>query len=346
MLKKFLLQVVSGRNLSKAEADEAMTVIMSGQATEAQIGAFLTALRLKEETSEEIAGFAAGMRRQAEGIQCTLPDMIDTCGTGGDGTGTFNVSTTAAFVLAGGGVPVAKHGNRGISSSCGSADVLTELGIAVDMAPKRTEEAIHSLQIGFLYAPVFHKAMKYAAGPRRELGFRTVFNLLGPLTNPAKVERQMIGVYDKKLTEKVAQALLDLGTKQAMVVHSFDGMDEISTSAPTCIAEVKAGQVISYTLHPEEYGFYGQGLESYKGGTAKDNAQIVRRVLQGEAGPHRDIVLLNSAAGFVVAGKAETVKEGLVLAAYSIDSGAAFTKLEELAAFSRSAKAAARAVGQ
>ena len=337
MIKQYLDPVISGKNLSFDEAQQAMTVIMSGQATNAQIGAFLVALRLKGETSEEIAGFAAGMRRQATGIDCSALGAVDTCGTGGDQSGTFNVSTTAAFVLAGAGVPVAKHGNRGISSSCGSADVLTALGVAVELTPKAVETSIKTLNIGFLYAPVFHQAMKYAAGPRRELGIRTVFNLLGPLTNPANVDRQVVGVYDRQVTGTVAQALAELGTKRAMVVHSHDGLDEISTFAPTEVAEVKGGKVVQYVIDPQDYGFQRGSREEYQGGTPEENAQITLEILKGKEGAKRDIVLMNAAAAFMVAGQAEDLNAGLALARESLDSGAALHKLTELRTFSQEA---------
>jgi anthranilate phosphoribosyltransferase len=338
MFKNFLGRVVTGEDLSRAEAQQAMLTIMSGQASTAQIGAFLAALRMKGETSTEIAGFAETMRNQAEPLDCS-GDLLDTCGTGGDQAGTFNVSTTAAFVLAGAGVKVAKHGNRGVSSSCGSADVLTALGVAVDLAPAVVAQAIREVHMGFLYAPTFHKAMKYAAGPRKELGFRTVFNLLGPLTNPAQANRQILGVYDKGLTQKTAEALAALGVKRAMVVHSHDGLDEISTQAPTQVAEVNRGAITNYVIDPADYGFTVGGKDVYQGGTPEENAQISLAILQGQSGFKRDIVLLNAAAGLVVADKAESLADGLILAAHSIDSGAALGKLEELKAFSQRCQA-------
>lgn len=333
MLKDYLGQVVAGQNLSRSEAKEAMNVIMSGQANESQIGAFLTALRMKGETSAEVTGFAETMRMHATGIQCSAQILIDTCGTGGDRKGTFNVSTTAAFVLAGAGLTVAKHGNRGVSSSCGSADVLTELGIDVDLPAEAVAKAIDKLNIGFLYAPLFHTAMKYAAKPRKELGFRTVFNILGPLTNPANANCQLMGVYDKALTRKVAEALAGLGIERAMVVHSLDGMDEISTAAPTEVAEVVGGTIKCYTINPGDYGFTAGGTNDYLGGSPAENAAIVLKVLKGEPGAKRDIVVINAAAAFVVGGLAEDLNEGIRLAADCIDSGAALAKLEELRRF-------------
>jgi len=334
VLKDHLHQVISGQHLSRQEAGQAMNIIMSGQASEAQIGAFLTALKLKGETSSEITGFAEAMRSHAETVKCRSTQLIDTCGTGGDSKGTFNVSTTVAFVLAGAGLAVAKHGNRSVSSSCGSADVLAALGVNVDLQPQAVADSIDEIQVGFLFAPNFHKAMKYAAKPRKELGFRTVFNILGPLTNPAKANCQLIGVYDSALTEKVAGALIGLGVQRAMVVHSQDGLDEISTVAPTQVAEVNNGAMKCYVIQPAEYGFSGGLAEKYQGGNAEQNAEIVLKILQGEQGPNRDIVVMNAAAALYIAGVAPAIRDGLAIAARSIDSGAALAKLEDLKRFS------------
>lgn len=335
MLKDYLVQVIAGEHLSRGEAKEAMNVIMSGQANDAQIGAFLTALRMKGETSAEVTGFAETMRIHARAISCNRTDMIDTCGTGGDCKGTFNVSTTTAFVLAGAGLTVAKHGNRGVSSSCGSADVLTELGVDIDMPPEMVTHAIDSVNIGFLYAPVFHTAMKYTAKPRKDLGFRTVFNLLGPLTNPANASCQLVGVYDGALAGKVAESLIGLGVRRAMVVNSLDGMDEISTAAPTRVTEVDNGSIKSYTINPQDYGFKAGGIEDYQGGSPADNAAIIISLLKGASGAKRDVVLINAAAALVVGGLADDIRDGINLAAHSIDSGAALGKLEALKDFSR-----------
>ncbi|MDD4601815.1 Anthranilate phosphoribosyltransferase [bioreactor metagenome] len=330
MLKDYLNQVVSGEHLSRCEAKEAMNVIMSGQANDSQIGAFLTALRMKGETSAEVTGFAETMRMHAKGINCCSQRLIDTCGTGGDRKGTFNVSTTTAFVLAGAGLSVAKHGNSGVSSSCGSADVLTELGINVDLSPEIVTQAIDRFNIGFLYAPLFHTAMKHVAKPRRELGFRTVFNILGPLTNPANASCQLVGVYDGSLINKAAEALIGLGVERAMVVHSLDGMDEISTAAPTKVAEVNNGELKYYTINSADYGFAASSLDDYQGGSPAENAVILLKILTGATGAKRDIVLINAAAALVVGGLAEDMKEGILLAAKSIDSGAALAKLQAL----------------
>ncbi len=336
MLKQFIVPVIAGQNLSREEAREAMQVIMSGQASEAQIGAFLTALRMKGEVSAEVTGFADTMRAHAAPISCRRSHLIDTCGTGGDGKGTFNISTTVAFVLAGAGLSVAKHGNRGVSSSCGSADLLAELGINIDLPSHAVAKAIDEVGVGFLYAPLFHGAMKHAAKPRRELGFRTVFNILGPLTNPAKAECQLMGVYDSSLTCKVAEAMLALGVRRAMVVHSLDGLDEISTAAPTLVSEVRDGEVKSYQLDPADFGFKKAPADAYLGGTPAENAIITREILQGASGAKRDIVLVNAAAALVVGGMAGDFNEGIQLAITSIDSGVALNKLEELKRFSNS----------
>lgn len=335
MLREVLAQVIQGENLSRETARQAMDHIMSGQASETQVGAVLTALRMKGVTAGEIAGFADTMRKNAANIRPKQTDLIDTCGTGGDGKNTFNVSTTVAFVLAGAGLAVAKHGNRGVSSSCGSADVLIALGVEVDLQPQAVEQTINETGIGFLFAPVFHQAMKYAAKPRKELGFRTVFNLLGPLTNPAQASRQLLGVYEPELTAKAAEALVNLGVKRAMVVHSYDGMDEISTAAPTHVSEVNGENIRHYVINPADYGFAVPEENAYRGGQPEQNAAIVLGVLRGQPGPQRDIVLLNAAAALVVGDKAADIREGLTLAAASLDSGAALGKLEALRQFSR-----------
>lgn len=339
MFREFLAQVVAGEHLSRNAAQQSMDIIMSGCGTEAQIGAFITALRIKGETIDEIAGFAETMRNHSLKVEYGGKEMLDTCGTGGDSKGTFNVSTAVAFVVAGAGVVVAKHGNHGLSSSCGSADVLRTLGISLDLSPQGVKESIEATSVGFLYAPAFHKAMKYAAKPRKELGFRTVFNMLGPLTNPAKASYQLIGVYEPALTHKLAEALAMLGVKRAMVVHGLDGLDEISTIAPTQVTEVNGQVTKTYIIDPAAYGFAGGSLYDYHGGTPEENGKIILDIFQGKrSGPKRDIVLLNAAAALVVAEKAESIKEGLIVAARSIDSGAALGKLEELRRFSQGYK--------
>jgi anthranilate phosphoribosyltransferase len=334
MFKEMLNQVVAGENLSRQEAQASMQTIMSGNASEAQIGALLAALRMKGETSEEIAGFAESMRSHSVKVHCSQENLLDTCGTGGDRKGTFNISTTVAFVVAGAGVAVAKHGNHGVSSSCGSADVLRALGIRIDLPAQNVADGVAKTQIGFLYAPTFHPAMKYAGKPRRELGFRTVFNVLGPLTNPLAAEFQLLGVYERSLTQTLAEALVQLKIRRAMVVHGLDGLDEISTIAPTQVSEVMNGEIHSYQIDPADYGLATADPHSIDGGTPEENADITRGILNGSRGARRNLVLLNAAAALVVAEKAADLHEGIRLSEQSIDSGAALAKLEELRAFS------------
>lgn len=335
MFQERLNDVITGRHLSRSEAQQVMQLIMAGAASEAQIGALLTALRMKGETSEEITGFTEAMRSYAVKAQSAQRELVDTCGTGGDRKGTFNISTTVAFVVAGAGVAVAKHGNHGVSSACGSADVLSALGIRIDLTPDQVVQSIASQQIGFLYAPVFHPAMRYAGKVRRELGFRTVFNMLGPLTNPLGTQRQVLGVYDRNLTQKLAEVLQALGVTHAMVVHGLDGLDEISTASPTQVSEVADGNIKTYIIEPRDYGFAPCDPQSYTGGTPSDNAKLIRGILQGQRGPQRDVVLINAAAALVVAGKTEDLREGILLSAKSIDSEAALDRLEALRQFSQ-----------
>lgn len=330
MLREVLAQVVEGQSLSREQARQAMAHIMAGVAGESQIGALLTAYRMKGASGTEIAGFADAMRQACQTIRSDKADLIDTCGTGGDGKGTFNISTTVAFVLAGAGLNIAKHGNRGLSSACGSADVLGALGVAVDLPPAAVEQSITETGMGFLFAPVFHQAMRHAAGPRKQLGFRTVFNILGPLTNPAGAKRQLIGVYSRDVMHIMAEALVELGVERAMIVHSLDGMDEISTAAPTTIVEVQRGAISAYTIDALDYGFVRPDKGAYQGAGPEENALTMRQVLQGEQGPKRDIVLMNAAAALVVGGKAQDIAEGVSIAAASIDAGRAYAKLEEL----------------
>jgi len=312
-----------------------MTEIMSGETTPAQIGAYLTALRMKGETVDEIVGSARVMRDMATPVRVTDPLVVDTCGTGGDRSGTFNISTTAAFVVAGGGITVAKHGNRSVSSRSGSADVLIALGVDVERPPEEVERCVNEIGIGFLFAPLFHGAMKHAIGPRREIGVRTLFNILGPLTNPAKAGIQVLGVYHEGLTDVLAQVLVKLGSQHCFVVHGSDGLDEITTTGPSRVAEGRNGTVEAYTLDPRELGIGLALPEELAGGDAEQNAEITRRILAGDKGPQRDIVLINAAPAFVAAGKAESLKAGIALAAESIDSGAAEEKLARLVEMSR-----------
>ncbi len=333
MIKEAIAKIVTKVNLTEAEAESVMREIMQGEATDAQIAAYITALRMKGETVEEITGSARVMREKAVQIKLDAQYQVDTCGTGGDMAHTFNISTTVAFVVAGAGVTVAKHGNRSVSSKSGSADVLQALGVNIELPSHRAEECIKDIGIGFLFAPLMHLAMKYAIGPRREIGIRTIFNILGPLTNPAKVTAQIMGVYDAALTGPLAQALGNLGAKHAFVVHGMDGLDEITTTDRTKVSEFQNGAVKDYFIHPSELGFAVGKKDDLRGGDAKENAAITVDILKGQKGPRRDIVLLNTAAGLAASGKAVDIKSGIAMAAESIDSGAAMKKLEELKAF-------------
>ncbi len=330
-IRAALAGVVTGRDLTREQISAVMEEIMTGRATPAQIAGFITALRMKGETVEEVTGAAAVMRRHATFIDAGgAPAVVDTCGTGGDGADTFNISTTAAFIAAGAGVTVAKHGNRAVSSLCGSADVLAALGVNLEAEPAVVEECIQEHGIGFLYAPRMHPAMKYAAGPRRDLGIRTIFNMLGPLTNPAGASGQVLGVFAPALVEMFAAALRDLGSRRALVVHGRDGMDEISTLAPTRVCELRNGELRSYEVQPELYFEAADSAEALRGGDAAHNAGILRAVLEGRDGAPRRIALLNAAAAIVAGEKADNLRDGLELARESVDSGAALAKLEAL----------------
>jgi anthranilate phosphoribosyltransferase len=343
MIKDAISKVVLQQDLVESEMIEVMNQIMGGEATQAQVGAFITALRMKGETIEEIAGAARVMRDHAtpirvgkaldidrEEINLDRETILDTCGTGGSGTKSFNISTTVAFVVSACGVKVAKHGNRSISSACGSADVLEALGVNLNVTPQQVESCINEVGVGFLFAPALHGAMKYAIGPRREIGIRTIFNILGPLTNPAGADRQVLGVYDEKLVEVLAKVLVKLGCRRGFVVHGQDGMDEITLTGPTRIGEIRDGVVAVSTIEPEDFGLRRCLLSELQGGDAQENAAIVRDILSGSPGPKRDIVLLNAAYALVAAGMAESVEEGLERAGHAVDSGLAMVKLEGL----------------
>ncbi len=327
-LKRAIAEAINNRNLPYSAAEEAMNVIMSGTATPAQIGSYLTALRMKGETAEEIAGSAAAMRAHVIGVKRPNGQMvIDTVGTGGDGHNTFNITTTTAFVVAGAGLKVAKHGNRSASSKCGAADVLMALGGNLDLEPQQITECIDEIGFGFLYAVRHHPAMRHAIGPRRELGQRTVFNILGPLTNPAGVTRLLIGVYAPELTELMAHALKHLGTEAAYVVHGADGLDELSTTGVNRVTELRDGEIRTYELDPADLGFARTSLESLVGGEPDENREIMRKVVDGtDTGPRRDIVLLNAAAA--LAFKTGDLQSGVEAAKESIDSGAAIRTLD------------------
>ncbi|MBF0340252.1 MAG: anthranilate phosphoribosyltransferase [Magnetococcales bacterium] len=329
-IREMLGRLVAGGNLRLEEARWMMDRIMSGEMTQAQIGAYLTALRMKGETVEEIAGSAMTMRAHASRVRAS-GTVIDTCGTGGDGLGTFNISTTVAFVVAACGVTVAKHGNRAISSKSGSADLLFALGVKIDLEPHRVEACLDEAGIGFLFAPRHHGAMRHAMGPRQELGYRTLFNLLGPLTNPAGAKRQLLGVFSARWVEPVARALGLLGSEHAMVVHGSDGLDEITTTGPTLVAEwTPAGALHTWTLDPADYGIPLVRPEELAGGDAPHNAAITRRILEGASGPHREIVLLNAAAALRVAGVVADIPAGIALAAQALDQGLALARLQQL----------------
>jgi anthranilate phosphoribosyltransferase len=330
-------KLVNRVNLAEAETIEVMNQIMTGEATPLQVAAFLTALRMKGETVEEITGAARVMREKAHRVNVGSKTVLDTCGTGGDQKGTFNISTTVAFVLAGAGVNVAKHGNRSVSSQSGSADVLGALGVKVDAPRERVEQCIAEIGIGFLFAPLLHEAMKYAVQPRRDIGIRTIFNILGPLTNPAMATHQLIGIYSGELVGMIAHVLKNLGSARAMVVHGLEGLDEISLCGPTKVAELREGSVKEYTIEPEQFGLKCCRLEELHGGSANQSAEIVRGVLDGKPGPARDVILLNSGAALYVSAIATTIQEGIRQAAESIDLGKARQKLEQLAEMTNAA---------
>jgi anthranilate phosphoribosyltransferase len=330
-IREAIEKLVNRGDLSEADTVDVMNQIMTGEATPLQVAAFLTALRMKGETVAEVTGAARVMREKAHRVQVGSKIVLDTCGTGGDQKGTFNISTTTAFVVAGAGINVAKHGNRSVSSLSGSADVLAALGVKVDAPKERVEECIAKIGIGFLFAPLLHEAMKYAVQPRRDIGIRTVFNLLGPLTNPAMATHQLIGLYSGDLVGMIAHVLKNLGSVCAMVVHGMEGLDEISLCGPTKVAELRSGEVKEYTIEPEKFGLTRCRIEALHGGNAEQSAAIVRGVLQGDKGPGRDVVLLNSGAALYVGGSAASIPDGMRLAAESIDSGKAKEKLEQLA---------------
>jgi len=326
--QKFLHIAVSGKDMSEEEMMAAMTEVMDGKVGDTQLAAFLTALYFKNVTVPEIVGAARVMRDKAEKVNAK--DSVDTCGTGGDGADTFNISTTVAFVVAGAGVRVAKHGNRAVSSKSGSADILKYLGVNIDASLPTVERCIEEVGIGFLFAPLMHKAMKHAAAVRKALGFRTVFNLLGPLTNPANAHAQVLGVFDSKLVTPLAEVLRKLGSRHALVVNGFDGLDEITLTGKTHIAELKNGKVNNFSFDPKEFGYSLCSVADLKGAEPETNAEIMREILNGSSGPKTDIVVLNAAAAIYVGGKADSIEKGIRVATNSIESGAASKKLEEL----------------
>lgn len=333
MIKEAIAKLVRGIDLSQAEIESAMEEIMTGQALPTQIASFLTAMRMKGETIDEIAGAASIMRKHATKIKTKHAQLLDTCGTGGDEAHTFNVSTIAAFVVAGAGIPVAKHGNRSVSSKCGSADLLKAIGVNIDIEAEAVSKCIDEIGIGFLFAPLLHKAMQYAIGPRREIGIRTIFNILGPMTNPAGATHQLLGVYDGELVEPIAKALGKLGSKHALVVHGTDGLDEVTTTDETQVSELKDGKVKSFRISPTDFGIKKTNPESLKGGDYDYNIKITTDILNGKEGPHYDIVILNAGCAIYAADAAEDIGEGIKLARKSLASKSALKKLEQLKEF-------------
>jgi len=341
MIKEAINLLVSGQSLTMEQAAEVMEEITTGQLTPAQFGAFVTALRIKGETADEIAGLASVMRAKAIRVETTEP-VIDIVGTGGDNSKSFNISTAAAFVAAGAGIRVAKHNNRAMTSQCGSADVLEALGMKIELDASQVKECLEQVGIGFMFAPMFHPSMKFAATPRREIGIRTIFNILGPLTNPARADSQVLGVPSEELGEKLVQVLHRLGSKHAIVVYGLSGMDEISLDGKSRVWELNNGKITDYQVSPEDFGLTMTGAETLLGGTPQENAAILRSVLEGEKGPRRDAVVINAAAGIVVGRQTKNssglpaLKEGAEIAEEAIDSGRALEKLEKLIKLSRS----------
>jgi anthranilate phosphoribosyltransferase len=341
MIKEAISLLIEGKSLTMEQAAEVMEEMTSGEVTPAQFGAFVTALRVKGETADEIAGLASVMR--AKSIRVTSAgSVIDIVGTGGDNSKSFNISTAAAFVAAGAGVKVAKHNNRAMTSHCGSADVLEALGMKIELDASQVQDCLEKIGIGFMFAPLFHPAMKFAAAPRREIGIRTIFNILGPLTNPARADSIVLGVPGEELGEKMAQVLQRLGSRHALVVYGLDGIDEISVAGKTRVWELKDGEITSYDVSPEDLGLAGGGVEALLGGTPEKNAQILRSVLEGEKGPRREAVIINAAAGIVVGKKTKhpsglpALKEGVEIAREAIDNGRAREKLDKLIKLSQS----------
>jgi len=335
MIKEAISSLVSGQSLTMEEASQVMEEIMEGEVTPAQFGACVTALRLKGETVDEIAGMAKTMRAKAIAVTVSGA-LVDTCGTGGDGLSTFNISTVAAFVVAGAGLKVAKHGNRAMSSQSGSADVLEALGVKIELTAEQVQRCLEEVGMGFMFAPAFHPAMKYAGPSRREIGIRTVFNIIGPLTNPAGAKAQVLGIADGSLLEKLALVLQSLGCKHALVVHGEDGLDEITITGETQVCELKDGRINSYSISPENFSLARASLEDLRGGTARENATLLRNILLGAAGPQRDVVLMNTAAALVAGDRVQSLEQGMDLARGALDSGQALEKLEQLIKLSQS----------
>jgi len=335
MIKEAIASLVSGRSLTAEEAASVMAEIMEGKATPAQLGAFVTALRIKGETADEITGLARVMLAKAVRVTIAEP-VLDVVGTGGDNSNTFNISTAAAFVAAGAGLKVAKHGNRAMSSRCGSADVLEALGVRIDLNAEQVQRCLQEVGTGFMFAPIFHPAMKYASAPRREIGIRTIFNILGPLTNPAGAKAELLGVADESLVEKLTLVLQSLGCYHAVVVHGEDGLDEITITGKTQVCELKDGHIKRYSISPEDLGLSRASVDSLRGGTIDENATLLRGILAGASGPQRDVVLMNAAAALLAGDRVETLQHGLALAREVIDGSHALAKLDQLIGFSQS----------
>ena len=329
-IQKAIKDLTAGQNITKEDARNVMNHIMSGTTTDAQIAAFLTALRIKGETVDEISGAAQAMSANAEHLAIDAKYVVDTCGTGGDNLHTFNISTTAAFVAAAAGVKIAKHGNRSVSSKCGSADILKSLGVNIEIDVQKSIHVFNKIGLAFMFAPLYHKSMKYAIGPRREMGIRTVFNVLGPLTNPARVKRQVIGVFDKDLCPTMANVLKRLGSEHVMVVHGHNGLDEITITGETYISELKNGQVINYSIHPSDFGIKESGIESIQSPDCDTNRKITEDVLKNKGGAALDVTVLNAAAAIYVSGKTANLKQAVSLAFKAVESGKALEKLNEL----------------
>lgn len=336
MIQKQIESVIAGNHLTEEEMIYCMTKIMSGEVTDTQVASFLTALKFKGEAVSEIVGGAKVLREKADVVELQNYYTVDTCGTGGDKLGTFNISTAVAILVAAAGIPVVKHGNRSVSSKCGSADVLESLGIKIDLTPAQVEASVKEINIGFFFAQTFHKAMRFVGKTRKELGFRTIFNILGPLANPANAKAQVLGVYDAALTEPMAEVLKNLGVERALVVNGKDGLDELSTTTETKVTELKDGIITTYTIEPEDFGLERATIEDIKGGNAQENAEIIKMLFNGQKGYKRDILLLNAAAALYVGKKVENLKEGITLAQELIDSGKVKEKLEEFISYTNS----------
>lgn len=332
-IQQAINKLIDGKDLSRDESRRVLNMIMQGNATDAQISAFLVALRMKGETVDEITGAAEAMKSKATRIKSKFRNVVDTCGTGGDSLNTFNISTASAFVAAGAGVAIAKHGNRSVSSKCGSADILTEIGVNIDLAPEKMEECLYEIGIAFLFAPKLHASMRYAIGPRREIGARTIFNILGPLTNPARTKRQLIGVYDRKLVRLVVEVMKELGSKQIMAVHGYEGLDEISITGGTAVCELVDGEIYDYEITPENFEMLSAPIGKIQSKTRAANKKYLMNVLKGVESPALNVVLLNAGAAIKVSGKAKSIFDGIKMARESVKSGAAAEKLEKLIEF-------------